>query len=266
MDFDAFLMALHQKDNMLMRACTQGSSTGGTSLLDEVQERGLWLVGLLVLQSVSGVVLQRYEDMLSRHVIITVFLTMLVGAGGNAGNQSAIKIIEGIAIGEVMVDFASFVKHMMRELTVGLMLAVVVAIGGFVRTYATHGFNHGAEGFQNVMAVTICLSAIVLVAALVGTALPFMLGALDVDPAHAGTVVQVLMDVIGVVITCTVCELALRNQNGNNGTALARAISWLGSKVVGAAGGSGRAHHETGEHGHKDASRHDEGVPIRPIM
>jgi Mg/Co/Ni transporter MgtE len=46
-------------------------------------------------------VLQRYESMLSRHVIITVFLTMLVGAGGNAGNQSAIKVIEGIAIGAV---------------------------------------------------------------------------------------------------------------------------------------------------------------------
>jgi Mg/Co/Ni transporter MgtE len=37
--------------------------------------------------------------MLSRHVIVTVFLTMLVGAGGNAGNQSAIKMIQGIAIG-----------------------------------------------------------------------------------------------------------------------------------------------------------------------
>ena len=57
---------------------------GGTSLFDEVQERGVWLVCLLVLQSVSGMVLQRYEEMLSRHVIITVFLTMLVGAGVGA--------------------------------------------------------------------------------------------------------------------------------------------------------------------------------------
>lgn len=103
-DFDSFLMALHQKDNMLMRACTQGAANGGSSLWEEVQERGVWLVCLLVLQSVSGMVLQRYEEMLSRHVIITVFLTMLVGAGGNAGNQSAIKMIEGIAIGEISVD------------------------------------------------------------------------------------------------------------------------------------------------------------------
>ena len=28
--------------------------------------------------------------------MVTMFLTMLVGAGGNAGNQSAIKVIRGL--------------------------------------------------------------------------------------------------------------------------------------------------------------------------
>lgn len=123
---------------------------------------------------------------------------------------------------------------MTREVTVGVLLAVVVGVGGFVRTYATHGFRHGHEGLQNVLAVTICLAAIVLVAAMVGTALPFALGALDMDPAHAGTVVQVVMDVIGVIVTCAVCEVALRDQQGNNSGALAKALSWLAKNVVGA--------------------------------
>ena len=94
---------------------------------------------------VCGMVLQRYESMLSRHVIITVFLTMLVGAGGNAGNQSAIKVIEGIAIGEVSIDLATFWKALSRELLVGLMLAGVVGAGGFLRAFATHGYRHGSE-------------------------------------------------------------------------------------------------------------------------
>lgn len=235
-DFDAFLMALHHRDHMLMRACTQGAGNSGSTLFDEVQERGVWLVCLLVLQSVSGMVLQRYEAMLSRHVIITVFLTMLVGAGGNAGNQSAIKMIEGIAIGEIALDFSAFMTNMVRELSVGLLLAVVVGVGGFIRAYATHGFRHGHEGLQNVMAMTICLAAIVLVAALVGTALPFALGALDMDPAHAGTVVQVVMDIIGVIVTCGVCQVALRDQNGNNSGRLAKMLSWLAQNVVGCGG------------------------------
>lgn len=32
------------------------------------------------------------QDLLRDHVVVTLFLTMLVGAGGNAGNQSAIKV------------------------------------------------------------------------------------------------------------------------------------------------------------------------------
>ena len=274
-DFDSFLMALHQKDNMLMRACMQGAGDGGSSLLEEVQERGVWLVCLLVLQSASGVVLQRYEAMLSRHVIITVFLTMLVGAGGNAGNQSAIKIIEGIAIGEIALDVSTFLAHMTRELTVGVLLAMVVGTGGFVRAYVTHGFRQGTEGLQNVMAVTICLAAIVLVAAMVGTALPFALGAMDMDPAHAGTVVQVVMDVIGVIVTCAVCEVALRDQHGNNSGTLARALSWLaknavavngsgGDGGVGNIGGGGSGSSVSGDSGgsQKPTRRGDGGAPI----
>jgi Mg/Co/Ni transporter MgtE len=33
---------------------------------------------------------------LQEHIVVTLFLTMLVGAGGNAGNQSAIKVIRGL--------------------------------------------------------------------------------------------------------------------------------------------------------------------------
>lgn len=55
-----------------------------------------WLLGLLVLQSTSSFVLEQYQELLKQHLVVTVFLTMLVGAGGNAGNQSAIKIIRGL--------------------------------------------------------------------------------------------------------------------------------------------------------------------------
>lgn len=58
--------------------------------------RGRWLLGLLVLQSTSSFVLDAYQDLLKQHIVVTLFLTMLVGAGGNAGNQSAIKVIRGL--------------------------------------------------------------------------------------------------------------------------------------------------------------------------
>ncbi len=53
-------------------------------------------MGLLVLQSMSSFVLDSYQELLRNHLVVTLFLTMLVGAGGNAGNQSAIKVIRGL--------------------------------------------------------------------------------------------------------------------------------------------------------------------------
>ena len=58
--------------------------------------RRRWLLGLLGLQSTSSMVLDLYQDLLRNHLVVTLFLTMLVGAGGNAGNQSAIKVIRGL--------------------------------------------------------------------------------------------------------------------------------------------------------------------------
>ena len=55
-----------------------------------------WLLGLLMLQSMSSFVLDSYQQLLRDHLVVTLFLTMLVGAGGNAGNQSAIKVIRGL--------------------------------------------------------------------------------------------------------------------------------------------------------------------------
>ena len=37
-----------------------------------------WLLGLLVLQSMSSVVLDSYQELLRDHLVVTLFLTMLV--------------------------------------------------------------------------------------------------------------------------------------------------------------------------------------------
>ena len=55
-----------------------------------VSDRAGWLVGLLILQSMSSFIISRNEKLLQQHLVIVRFLTMLVGAGGNAGNQASV--------------------------------------------------------------------------------------------------------------------------------------------------------------------------------
>lgn len=56
-----------------------------------VSDRAGWLVGLLIMQSMSSFILARNEVLLQQHLVIVRFLTMLVGAGGNAGNQASVR-------------------------------------------------------------------------------------------------------------------------------------------------------------------------------
>jgi Mg/Co/Ni transporter MgtE len=51
----------------------------------EARVRGQWLLGLLALQSLSSFILEANEGLIREHLVITLFLTMLVGAGGNSG-------------------------------------------------------------------------------------------------------------------------------------------------------------------------------------
>ena len=55
-----------------------------SSFLQGLYDRGSWLIGLLVVQSFSSIILSSYENLLNQHPAIVFFLTMLIGAGGNA--------------------------------------------------------------------------------------------------------------------------------------------------------------------------------------
>ena len=71
----------------------------------EAWDRGRWLVGLMLMQSTSSWIIGQYTTLLEEHMIIISFLTMLVGAGGNAGAQAAVASVRGIAVRSP--DFAS---------------------------------------------------------------------------------------------------------------------------------------------------------------
>jgi len=176
-----------------------------SSAVYEAYIRGRWLLLLMVLQSSSSFVLDKYQDLIQKHIVVTLFLTMLVGAGGNAGNQSAIKVIQGFSKGVLKADGPSFRSVIIQQAQVGVMIGVALAAGGFVRVFLAQGDVLGA------VAISLSLLVIVVSSVLIGASLPFGLAKIGVDPANAGTTIQVVMDVLGVATTCTICSLILNS-------------------------------------------------------
>lgn len=170
-----------------------------TQIGQEAWDRGRWLVVLLVLQSMSSFVLSSYEALVKEHMVVTLFLTMLVGAGGNCGVQSAVKVIRGMALGQVR----SLGPAIVEQGAVGLVLGGVMAIAAWFRVWV---FGLGS---RNATAISLSCFMIVTMSVLAGTVLPFALRTVGLDPGHAGAAVQVVMDVMGCLITCAICSMVL---------------------------------------------------------
>jgi Mg/Co/Ni transporter MgtE len=185
-----------------------------TSVYSIFKHRIGWLIGLLLLQSFSSFILATFEKLLSEHIIITLFLTMLIGSGGNAGSQSTVIIVRGIATGEIP---KSKIKEVLwKEFRVGLMLSLTLGFVGLMRVVLYRLIHPGNADLtrlaitDELLAITISLMAIILVSVVVGTALPLFLHfVLEIDSAHATPTLQVTMDIIGVLITCLVCQIIM---------------------------------------------------------
>eukprot|EP00850_Spirogloea_muscicola_P008614 SM000046S16395 [mRNA] locus=s46:391348:392710:+ [translate_table: standard] len=153
------------------------------------------------MQSGASVVLEIHQELLQDHLVITLYLTMLVGAGGNAGNQSAIKVVRGLATGEMRVTYESLLASLREQTVVGLVLSSILATLGFVRVYADN------SNFLDSFAISASLFLIVLSSVEIGTLLPYGLAKAGLDPLNAATSIQVVMDIVGVLITCSMCHM-----------------------------------------------------------
>lgn len=166
-----------------------------------VWQRTSVLVSLLLLQSLSQFILESFETLISRNVIIPLFLTMLVGAGGNAGNQSAVRAITGLVTKEFRQK--DYLLVLRKEFVVGAINSTILALIGFGRVYYFYGHH---DLFYSTVAITLSLFCIVLSSVVLGTSLPFLIGWIGLDREHAAPIIQVVMDITGVLITCMLCS------------------------------------------------------------
>jgi Mg/Co/Ni transporter MgtE len=132
---------------------------------------------------------------------------MLVGAGGNAGNQASVRVIRGLALGTLNAQTQP--QFLMRELKMAASLSVILSLAGFVRAVAFR------TPFPETIAVTMALTMIVFSSVCLGAVLPLMLKRLGVDPAHSSTTIQVIMDILGVVLAVFVSSFILDSPLGS---------------------------------------------------
>jgi len=171
-----------------------------TRFLKMLFERSYILIGLLMAQSLSSMIIKNYEATLTGFLMY--FITMLISTGGNTSSQTSAVVIQGMASGEITV--ANVWRFLRREFLMALCLGLIVGGFGFLRVYFTQGTIIGS------LAVSLSLSLIVLVSVILGSCIPLILKKLNIDPAFAaGPFLATLMDILGLLIYCFVSNWIL---------------------------------------------------------
>ncbi len=87
----------------------------------------------------------------------------------------------------------------------GFFLAVALVAVGFIRVF----LFHQSDSYAEALAISLSLFLIVFFSVLIGVLLPLALQAMGLDPVNAAPSIQVIMDILGVFITCVVCSYLL---------------------------------------------------------
>ncbi len=171
-------------------------------ILAMVRKRLPWLLGLVVVNVMSGAGIAYFEDTIAAVVALVFFLPLLIGSAGNAGSQSATLVIRAMATGDVgLRDWLSLLG---REVLVALCMGVIMSLAVFAL-----GYYRGGSDVALVVALT--MSLVVLLGSLAGMSLPFVLTWLRLDPAAASApLVTSLADVAGVLIYFSIAAQLLR--------------------------------------------------------
>ncbi len=174
---------------------------------DLVRRRIGWLIFLAVVNFLSGSVLQTFESALATVVSLTFFIPMLLDTGGNAGSQTSVTIIRGLATGDV--TFKNVWKIVKLELVASLIMALLVGFVAFFRAYLI------GEGVLLAVVVGLSMVVVILLSISTGVALPLLSKKIGIDSAvFAGPIITTVADVIGLIVYFKIAQIILPQLRG----------------------------------------------------
>lgn len=172
-----------------------------TPLRALVTSRVVWLLVLAVGATLTVQVLSVFEETLAEVTILALFIPLLIGTGGNTGNQAATTITRALALEDVAPR--DVWRVLGRELCVGAALGGLLGLIGGVITAVVFEPRVG-------LIIGLTLLAVCAMAATVGGIMPMIARALRVDPAvFSNPFITTFVDATGLIVYFLVARAVL---------------------------------------------------------
>ena len=173
------------------------------SVWKHVRNRFPWLLFLMFSLMVTGLIINQFEDLLSKAIVLVAYLPLLMGTGGNSGSQSATLVIRSMAVGDI--ELKDSVKVLWKEVRVSFLIGFSLSVLNFAKILLIDG-----EG--PFIALTVCGSMLIIItmAKTIGGMLPLLAKKLKIDPAlMASPMIASLTDMVSVVTYFFLASLIL---------------------------------------------------------
>ncbi len=181
-----------------------------TSVISLWKSRIPWLLLLMVSATVTGAIISSYESALASYVILTTFIPMLMGTGGNSGSQSSVTVIRELALNNI--KFSDIFKVQLKEFNVSILCGVTLGIVEFIKLilFDRMLLSNGAITLGVAMSVSLTLVATVVLAKLVGCTLPILAKKIGLDPAvMASPFITTVVDALSLIVFFSISSRVL---------------------------------------------------------
>ena len=177
---------------------------------DVFKQRIPWLSVLMISATFTSIIISSFENALAAQVVLTAFIPMLTGTGGNSGTQSSVAVIRAISLGEV--EFSDLLAIVWKEIRTGVMCGVVLAVLCFAKIMLIDGMLMGNAEVTVWIAAVVCvaMALTVLIAKAIGCMMPMFAKKFGADPAvMASPFISTIVDALSLLVYFAVAHAIL---------------------------------------------------------
>lgn len=161
--------------------------------VEAVKSRLPWLIINLGTAFLASAVVRYYEHTLSQLAILSAYMVIIAGMGGNAATQALAVTVRRISLYD-LTDNQAY-RTVLKEFTVGLINGAVTGLVVFVFAYFFDA--NPMLGFVIFLAMTGNL----VIAGITGSSIPLVLKRVGIDPAIASSIIiTTFTDVFGFLL------------------------------------------------------------------
>lgn len=161
--------------------------------IEAVKSRLPWLIINLGTAFLASAVVRHYENTLTQLTVLSAYMTIIAGMGGNAATQALAVTVRRISLYD-LTDNQAY-RTVLKEFTVGLINGAVTGL--IVFAFAYFFDSNPMLGLVIFMAMTGNL----VIAGFTGAGIPLILKRIGIDPAIASSIIiTTFTDVFGFLL------------------------------------------------------------------